>query len=280
MSKLWTFGDSFTFGHGCKKIDDNEFSNYNLTYSDYINNTKSIWPEYVAEKLNFELLNYGTNGLSNDYILDNVLKQFLNFKKEDIIIIQTSTSARYDFPFSKKKRLMGGWHKEECDEIYDDSNSSPNFLKTIFSTNIINRYEDGGETTLLHSTSGDNTDNLKLTKNKYETIRNFFNDFISTKKYYEVQIWRVIQFYNILDSLGFNVYLIHEDYWPNMYKKPNNLISTSDDGLLQQIIRDGETILQDTNGKISDYHPSYKGHERIAKNILKKINENINLYNT
>jgi len=280
MSKLWTFGDSFTFGHGCRKMNDDETSNYNLIYSAYIDATKLTWPEYVATKLNFKLLNYGFNGVSNDYILDNVLNQFHNFKKEDVIVIQTSTSARYDFPFFKKKRLMGGWHNEEHDDIYDNTNKSPYFFKTIFSTNIKNDYEDGGETTLLHSTSGDNTDNLKLSKNKYETIRNFFTEFVSTKKYYEVQIWRLIQIYNILESLGFNVYIIHEDYWPTTCIKPKNLISTSDDGLLQQIIRDGETILQDTNGRIIDYHPSYKGHETIAKNILKKINENINLHHT
>jgi len=261
-------------------MNDDETSNYNLIYSAYIDATKLTWPEYVATKLNFKLLNYGFNGVSNDYILDNVLNQFHNFKKEDVIVIQTSTSARYDFPFFKKKRLMGGWHNEEHDDIYDNTNKSPYFFKTIFSTNIKNDYEDGGETTLLHSTSGDNTDNLKLSKNKYETIRNFFTEFVSTKKYYEVQIWRLIQIYNILESLGFNVYIIHEDYWPTTCIKPKNLISTSDDGLLQQIIRDGETILQDTNGRIIDYHPSYKGHETIAKNILKKINENINLHHT
>jgi hypothetical protein len=175
MSKLWTFGDSFTFGYGCRKMNNDETSIYNLTYSNYIDNSKYTWPEYVAQKSNLQLLNYGVNGVSNDYILDNVLKQFLNFKKEDFIIIQTSTSARFDFPFSKKKKLMGGWGIEEHDNVYDIDNKSPHFFKTIFSTNIINEYEDGGETTLLHSTTKNNTDNLKLYKKKYEIIRNFFN---------------------------------------------------------------------------------------------------------
>jgi hypothetical protein len=74
--------------------------------------------------------------------------------------------------------------------------------------------------------------------------------------------------------------MIHEDYWPDIYEKPKNLISTSDDGLLQEIIRNEETILHDTNGQIIDYHPSYKGHMTIGENILKKINENINLHYT
>jgi hypothetical protein len=280
VSKLWTFGDSLTFGYGCRKINDDETSSYNLTYSNYIDLTKQTWSEYVSSKLNIELLNCGINGVSNDYILDNILNQFFNFKKEDIIIIQTSTSARHDFPFFKKKKLMGGWYKENQDDIYDINDNSPYFFKTIFNTNIIKEYEDGGENTLLHSTTENNTDNLKLSKIKYETIQNFFTEFISTKKYYERQIWRFIKICDILKSMNFNVFVIHEDYWPKIYKKPNYVITTSDDGLLQQIIRDGQTILQDTNGKIVDYHPSYKGHITIGENILKKINENINLYNT
>ena len=280
MSKLWTFGDSFTFGHGCKLNGYDKESEYNVTYSNYVDSSKPIWSEYVANELNLELLNNGINGISNELILDNFLNSFKNFKKEDIIIIQTSTSVRYDFPFTKIKKTLGGWYQENIDDIYDFDNKSPYFFKTIFSTNIINDYGDGGETTLQHTTSNDNTDNFKLSKNKYETIRNFFTEFISTKKYYERQIWRFIQICDILVSTGFNVFVIHEDYWPEIYKKPKYVISTSDDGLLQQIIRDKETILHDTNGKINDFHPSYKGHATIAKNILKKINENINLHHT
>jgi hypothetical protein len=280
MSKLWTFGDSFTFGHGCKLNGSNKESEYNITYSNYVNPLKPIWPEYVANELNLELLNNSINGISNELILDNLLNSFKNFKKEDIIIIQTSTSVRYDFPFTKVKKTLGGWYRENIDDIYDLDNKSPYFFKTIFSGNIVKEYEDGGETTLTHSCHHLNFENLKLTKQKYQLIKDFFGEFISTKKYYERQIWRFIQICDILVSTGFNVFVIHEDYWPEIYKKPKYVISTSDDGLLQQIIRDKETILHDTNGKINDFHPSYKGHATIAKSILKKINENTNLYNT
>jgi hypothetical protein len=67
------------------------------------------------------------------------------------------------------------------------------------------------------------------------------------------------------------VYLIHEDYWPEVYDKPKNLISKSDEGLRKELISSGATILQETNGLIKDYHPGYRGHLEIAETILKNI---------
>lgn len=272
MGKLWTFGDSYTFGHGCRMINDlNEKSNYKIMYKDYIDPNKPIWSEYVSEKLDLELLNYGINGATNDHILDNVLNQFTNFKKDDVIIIQSSTRARYDFPFFKSKKLMGGWLEEKRDNIYDPNNKSPYFFITVFSKNILNEYEEGGETTLLYSNSQYNTDNLKLSKQKYNLLRDFFGEFLYTKKYYEREIWRFIQMNNILTSLGLNVYLLHEDYWPEVYDKPKNLITKSDEGLRKELISSKSTILHETNGLIEDYHPGYSGHLEIAETILKNI---------
>ena len=279
MSKLWTFGDSFTFGHGCRPFSTDKNSVYNLKYSNYINLDRPIWPEYVAKQLNLELYNDGVNGASNELILDNVLNHVSEFKKDDIIILQISTSVRYDFPFIKEQKMMGGWEKEVRDNLYDPENKSPYFLKTIFSTNIIKDYEDGGENALLFSTGDTTRKNLKLTKRKYELIKEFFGEFISTKKYYERQIWRFIQLSDFLVSLGFNFYMIHEDYWPSIYQQPKNLISTSEDGILQKIIMDKQTIMFDTNGELIDYHPSYDGHIAIGESILNHINENTNLYN-
>lgn len=280
MNKLWAFGDSFTFGHGCRPYLNDENSLYNIRYSNYIDLTKPIWSEYISTELNLNLCNYGVNGASNDYILDNILNHISEFKKDDVIIIQISTSARYDFPFVKERKIMGGWERESRDDIYDPQNKSPFFFRTVFSTNIVKDYEDGGENVLLTSTGETSKKNLKLTKTKYELIKDFFGEFISTRKYYERQIWRFIQLSDFLISLGFKVYMIHEDYWPSTYDRPKNLITIGDDGLLQKIIKNKETILHDTNGEIEDFHPSYDGHMSIAESILKRINENTTLYNT
>lgn len=279
MSRLWTFGDSFTFGHGCRPISFHKEALYNTIYSQYIDLNKPIWPEYVSKELNLDLLNHGVSGASNDYILDYVLNEIKNFKKDDLIVIQLSTSGRYDLPFFKEKKILGGWQTERLDDIYDPDNNSPYFLKTVFTTKIVKEYEEVGENALLFSNGEPDKKNLKLTKEKYELIKDFFGEFISTKKFYERQIWRFIQLSDLLISLGFNVCMIHEDYWPTIYKKPKNLISTYDNGLSRKLLKDKHTIMHDTNGAIEDYHPSYDGHNEIAKSILNYINENPNLYN-
>lgn len=280
MSKLWAFGDSFTFGHGCRKFSSDSSSPYNVKYANYIDLDRPIWPEHVSSMLGFELLNYGVSGVSNDYIIDSIFDNLSVFKNDDIIIIQLSTGARYDFPFLKEKKLLGGWEVNQRDNMYNQDNKSPYFFKTIFSANIAKDYENVGEDALTFSTSETYKKQLKLSKEKYDLIKNFFVEFISTKKYYERQVWRFIKLSNFLTSLGFQIYLIHEDYWPTMYEKPKYLISTSEDGILQKIIRDRHTIMDDTNYTIIDYHPSYDGHLSIAESILKHINENSNLYNT
>jgi len=279
MRKLWTFGDSFTFGHGCKPFP-NIHTPFFMKYSGYIDLNKPIWPEHISSQLNLDLFNYGINGASNELILDNILNNISNFKKNDFIIIQMSTSVRYDFPFIKEKKILGGWENESQDNIYDPQNKSPHFFKTIFSANISKDYEDVGEDALTLTVGKTGKTNLKLTKEKYELIKDFFVDFITTKKYYEREVWRFIKLSDFLISLGFNVFLIHEDYWPDMYEKPKYLISTSDEGWSKKVLKDKHTILHDTNGKIVDYHPSYDGHMSIAQSILKFINENTTLYNT
>lgn len=281
MSKLWTFGDSFTWGHGCKEDKSGDpKSFYNLKYVDYIDPTKKVWAEHVAEKIGFDILNCGVNGSTNDSILDRILKEFNNFKKDDIIIIQISTSGRYDFPFVKQQKILGGWYTEPRDFLYDPDNQSPYFLKTVFIDNIAKSYEDGGEDTLLYTNTGQylRNENLKLSKKKYDLIQDFFLEFISTKKYYEREVWRFIQISEILLNIGFNVFILHEDYWPKCYEKPKNLISDGDCGISYKIRKDKHTIMHDTNGKIVDYHPSYRGHVEISNNILKHINENIDIH--
>ena len=280
MNNLWTFGDSFTFGYGCRKFPGHSAAPYNIKYANYIDLNKPIWAEHVASTLGLELLNYGVNGISNDHIIDYVFDNMSKFKVGDIIIIQISTSARYDFPFVKEQKLFGGWEIDDRDNIYDPHNKSPFFFKTVFTTNIVRDFENGGEDALTFSTGETNKKGLKLNKEKYDLIKYFFTEFISTKKYYERQVWRFIKLYEFLTSLGFQIYIIHEDYWPSMYEQPKNLITTSEDGILQKIIRDKHTIMHDTNSLIVDYHPSYDGHLAIAESILKHINENTNLYNT
>ena len=72
-------------------------------YKDYIDSNKKIWPEIVSYNLGLELVNLGKNGLSNEWIADNIISNIKNISTKDIVILQTSTIGRYDFPFKKEK---------------------------------------------------------------------------------------------------------------------------------------------------------------------------------
>jgi hypothetical protein len=203
MNKLWTFGDSFTWGYGCKEINSYESIGYRETFKNYLDTSKLIWPELVASKINLEVCNRAHSGATNDYILDTILKNFVNFKKNDIVVIQISSCGRYNFAFPKKKGLLGDVETHLWDEIYSPNNKSPYYLIPLFSNRFTKDYEDGGKLRLInnseHLSNPEETDyNLILNKKKYELIRDFFAEFISTEKYYEREIWRFIQIGNIL----------------------------------------------------------------------------------
>lgn len=288
MRKLWAFGDSFTVGHGCTFDRNGTFSSDNIesfyykTYINYIDKSKKIWPDIVSDELGYDLLNMGFNGMSTESIFDNVLKNINNIEKDDIIIIQTSTVGRYDFPFLKEKTLFGFDSKKyNRDNKLFDMEKSPYFFKTIFVTNIENEYSDGLKNVLQYTNGQENLNekNLELNKMKYDTIRNFFGEFISTQKYYERSIWRILKISDILKKLGIKVFILNEDTWPMYLEKPGFLMEMDERGIMGYIYKNNKTIYADTGGKIEDYHPSYDGHKEIAKFVIDKIkNEDTNIH--
>jgi len=289
MDKLWCFGDSFTAGHGCKYhsngnfSNDNENSYYYKRYKNYIDLNKKIWPEIVSNALNLELINLGKNGLSNEWIADTILSNIKNISTNDIVILQTSTIGRYDFPFKKEKTLLGSPKNGESIKDYIiKTNESPYFFKTIFVTNIEKEWDESMKDTLRYVNAQENLNDkeLILNESKYNLIRKFFAEFINTKKYYERAVWRIIELSNLLTSMGISNYIINEIKWPEYLNKPNNLIEMHDDGLIGYVYNNKQTITNATNGKIDDAHPSYEGHDAISNYIINFIkNETINIHN-
>jgi hypothetical protein len=105
--KLWAFGDSFTFGHGCRA--DGPLSEY---YHSYRNEGDKIWVDIMAEKFDLEAKNFGECGVSNDYIIDCIIDNWYLFKENDYVIIGTTWSHRFDVPL--KDRLLSiswNWHR-------------------------------------------------------------------------------------------------------------------------------------------------------------------------
>jgi hypothetical protein len=275
MGKLWTFGDSFTAGHGCK-----HFTNLNVNvyyynkFKDYIDLDKKIWPEIVSNLLNLELVNIARNGLSNEWIADTVITNIKNISVNDIVILQTSTPSRYDFPFKKEKSLLGSPKDGESKKDYIvNTNNSPYFFKTIFVSNIEKEWDISMKDTLRFINLQENLKDTELVLNesKYNLIRDFFGEFISTEKYYERGIWRIVELSNVLSSIGIKNYIINESQWPLYLNKPYNLIEMDLNGIQGYISKNKKTILHETVGKVDDSHPGYSGHISIADTIIKFI---------
>ena len=75
MNTLWTFGDSFTFGAGCRPdgpvyLPTGPSTEY---YDNYKNNLDDIFPELLGKMLNLEVKNFGRSAVSNDYIIYSII---------------------------------------------------------------------------------------------------------------------------------------------------------------------------------------------------------------
>lgn len=97
MNTLWTFGDSFTFGHGCRP--DGPLTEY---YNNYKTESADIWPNLFGNMLNIEVQNFGKCGVSNDYIIDSIIDNWDFFKKNDFVIIGITWHHRFDVPLDNK----------------------------------------------------------------------------------------------------------------------------------------------------------------------------------
>lgn len=118
MSKLWCFGDSFTFGHGCRP--DGPMSEY---YYKYKKEGDDLWVNILAKELGLEPINLGVCGASNDYILDTIIENFNDIKEGDVVSVNKTFPQRFDVENQITKKLgpvigelpetmdEGGWKK-------------------------------------------------------------------------------------------------------------------------------------------------------------------------
>jgi hypothetical protein len=100
-NKLWCFGDSFTAGDGCiRSPKQNPYSPITLSYRKYLNKQDGeeilIYPDYVSNHFNLELINTARGGASNEMIFDSVFTHIKDIKKDDYIIIGISYFERFD----------------------------------------------------------------------------------------------------------------------------------------------------------------------------------------
>ena len=208
MNTLWAFGDSFTYGHGCRPEGPDESYYYN-----YRNDGDDIWTNHLAKMFDLKVKNFGKCGASNDFIIDCIIDQWDYIKDGDFVIIGITYHSRFDIPLKNRLSL---------------------------STNFWHQIEDLK-----------NFDNFFESKEKMETVINFQYHFANNELYKKRHLKR----YNFLNKL-LNDIKVTTFIWDVEY--------------MQQSTR-FEKIANATDGKIDDWHFSFKGHKDFADMVYKKI---------
>jgi hypothetical protein len=97
MNKIWGFGDSYTFGHGCRPDGpDNEYHNNFKKEGD------KIWLDWLGSYTKMRPINFGECGCSNDNIFDRIIENWHNIKKDDVVIIGITFHSRLDVPVNNR----------------------------------------------------------------------------------------------------------------------------------------------------------------------------------
>lgn len=93
MNKIWGFGDSYTFAHGCRP--DGPINEY---YYNYKKSEDKIWLDWLGNYMSMQPVNMGECGCSNDSIFDRIIENWHNIKKDDVVIIGITFHSRLDIP--------------------------------------------------------------------------------------------------------------------------------------------------------------------------------------
>ena len=113
MQTIWTFGDSFTFGDGCREdkgVRDRDIQ----YYKKYCKNEYDIWPNLLSKITGYDIKNMSKSGASNDYIIDSIIDVYDLIDKNDVVIIQKTFFQRFDVPFLDKNE----WHTQYGESLY------------------------------------------------------------------------------------------------------------------------------------------------------------------
>jgi hypothetical protein len=96
MNTIWAFGDSMTFGHGCNTDCESETK---INYLPFKRDGDDIWTNHLAKLLNYNVVNLGKNGASNDYIFDCIIDNYDSVQPNDVVIINMTLHGRIEVPF-------------------------------------------------------------------------------------------------------------------------------------------------------------------------------------
>lgn len=111
MNTIWAFGDSMTFGHGCNIECESETK---INYLPFKKDGDDIWTNHLAKLLNYNVVNLGKNGASNDYILDCIIDNYDSIQPNDVVVINMTLHGRMEVPFkSGTYSILSGYEKNK-----------------------------------------------------------------------------------------------------------------------------------------------------------------------
>jgi hypothetical protein len=126
---LWAFGDSMTFGHGCN-VDCK--SNTRLEYLPYKKEGDDIWSNHLSKLLNYDVINLGKNGASNDYIFGSIIDNFDYINEGDIVIINMTLHGRIEVPIGDEiVNALSSYENEMKIRGYDSGGDRQEKIETI-----------------------------------------------------------------------------------------------------------------------------------------------------
>ena len=184
MKKLWTFGDSFTYGVGLI----GPFHQY--WYKDKFK--ELIFPIQLAKKLDCILINEGRGGSSSMTILFSLIKHLPLISSGDTVVIGLTKKDRYRLQVDDEKHIE--FHPGLADEIYSTINNANGEFKGSSQVDDISKF---------------------YTHKELESILNYYLvQFPNKADYYEKQYVELfLSLQQLLINRDINTVVWHSDIW-------------------------------------------------------------------
>jgi hypothetical protein len=199
-----------------------------------------IWPELLAKKLAFELVNYAQHGTGNDSILYEFCKHVNEIKKGDLVIIGWTFNTRYMWPDKKSKK----W--EHLVGEYDEN------LDLTFPTHheiMVNRMD---------------KDVIPLLSEQVHMWINLINR-VAESVGFTVKYW---------SSDGDITYPDHNGFPCDGLTIKNVLVHHYVFDVVRML--DGEQISEETKGEVNDAHWGESGHQKVCEIFYTHIKNKLN----
>lgn len=239
MSKLWTFGCSFTAEY---EPIDGIYPPYENNYDRYRRfrggNLPKTWPNILAEKIGYEIMNCAMGGVSNYHIFNQFINVCELIKKDDILIFGWTQLGRFvavDTTQNIIKQILPngyvednmGLSKNTIEEILVNRTHPLWKIEVMNWIKFINVFVEKIGVESYHWTSDDNIFNAENTE--------IFND----NKFIVVRDMALLQSKIFVNKHNMMGYLTHQDHYGGKQKGK---------------------IIDETNDEIVDGHMGEFGH--------------------